>query len=102
MSGGSWDYFSYKLEDVADRLVEEKSPLRRAFGEHLRLCAKGLHAIEWSDSGDTGERDWIKDVRAAMEDNTAERESAAVKKGVEELRDALNDILQNTPGQTRR
>jgi hypothetical protein len=52
MSGGSWDYFSGRLMDVADRLCESNSALRVAFGNHLKLCADALHAIEWVDDDD--------------------------------------------------
>lgn len=52
MSGGSWDYFCFNASDVADRLCDEKSPLRRALGEHMRLIAHAMHEIEWVDSCD--------------------------------------------------
>lgn len=37
MSGGSWDYFTFKADEVADRLLHEKSPLRRALRD-ARPC----------------------------------------------------------------
>ncbi len=65
MSGGSWDYLTFKVEEAADRLENEKSPLRRAFGKHVRLVAEALYDIEWVDSGDKvsgSEREAIKAV----------------------------------------
>lgn len=58
MSGGSYNYFYSKLEDMADSIRHvgncyAASPaLRKAFAEHLRLCARACKAIEWNDSGD--------------------------------------------------
>jgi hypothetical protein len=52
MSGGSWNYLYCKIDDAANNLCSEKSPLRRAFGEHMKLVAKAMHEIEWVDSGD--------------------------------------------------
>jgi len=54
MSGGSWDYVCYKIEEAAERLRESKDPLRRALGDHMNLIAKAMHDIEWVDSGDYG------------------------------------------------
>ena len=56
MSGGSYDYLYHKVEEVADQLDGDRSPLRRAFAEHLHKVAKALHDIEWVDSGDYGPR----------------------------------------------
>ena len=65
MSGGEWDYVYGKFYDVAVRLAESKSPLRRALGNHIELIAKAMHDIEWVDSGDTepgSEREAIEAV----------------------------------------
>ena len=40
MSGGSMDYLFYKVDEEADSLCRSKSPLRRAFGEHLKKVAQ--------------------------------------------------------------
>ena len=66
MSGGSWDYVYGKFEDVADRLAEEKSPLRRALAKKVRLIAKAMHEIEWEDSGDTGDDASVTAIRKAL------------------------------------
>lgn len=42
MSGGHWDYMSYKLEDRA-----------RVAGPVWRLLAEFEHALDWGYSGDT-------------------------------------------------
>lgn len=71
MSGGSWDYFFYKLQEVADRLIcESANPLRVAFGRHLSKCSKALRAIEWFDSGDNGPDDEIEPIQACLNQST--------------------------------
>ena len=48
MSGGSYDYAYLKVVDMAESLSSKNnSPLRRAFGKHLKLVAKAMHDIEW-------------------------------------------------------
>ena len=66
MSGGSWDYFYGRLEEVASRLQCERYPLRKAFGSHLQKCAKALHYIEWVDSCDCLPGDEVKAIKAAL------------------------------------
>ena len=53
MSGGCYGYLYARIDDLAE-LVEERrdTPLRRAFGLHLRFVAKAVHAVEWVDSCD--------------------------------------------------
>ena len=66
MSGGSWDYFYGRLEDVASRLQCERDPLRKAFGAHLQKCAKALHDIEWVDSCDYSPGDEVEAIKAVL------------------------------------
>jgi hypothetical protein len=66
MSGGSWDYFCWKLEEVASRLQRERDPLRRAFGSHLQKCAKALYDIERVDSSDCAPGDEVKAIKVAL------------------------------------
>ena len=93
MSGGSWDYFTYKMDDVANRLKEDKEPLRRAFGEHMRLCAEAVRAVEWVDSGDWGDGDEMEYIRKALGDSAAEKEVSELQKELLTIRNKLNEIL---------
>ncbi len=87
MSGGSWDYLCYKVMDAADRLRQSRTPLRVAFGEHLRLVGEALHDVEWHDSGDTGpERE-----EAAILKVLQGSKDAALKATVDELRRGIRD-----------
>ncbi len=58
MSGGSYDYICYKIEDFAYEIRDQNSnPKRAAFAQLLLLCAEAAHDIEWVDSADYGEGD---------------------------------------------
>jgi len=94
MSGGSWDYICYRIDEVADKLQHERSPLRRAFGKHLGLCAKAMHDIEWSDSGDIGEGEEIPAMKAVLSDSVAGKTLDAVKDDIEFIRKQLDSILE--------
>lgn len=52
MSGGSYDYISYKIEEQASTIPTNGCPRRAAFKALMPLIAKAWHEIEWSDSGD--------------------------------------------------
>lgn len=94
MSGGSWDYFYSKLEDVAVRLKCEDTPLRRAFGTHLIACSAALKAIEWSDSGDTEMGSDEALIEAALGKNKDALVLKEAIKSAQQARDELNDALR--------
>lgn len=70
MSGGSLEYFSFKVDDVINLLTEHESTktsaLRQEFVEHLKLVSKALHDIEWVDSGDCTEGDEDEAISAVL------------------------------------
>ena len=68
MSGGSWNYLYGQVDDAAGKLQESKDPLRRAFGEHLHLCADALRDIEWVDSSDMSPGDDRPAIELALGD----------------------------------
>lgn len=67
MSGGSWDYVSFRVRDIAEALLadkmldrdydpelnEEQKAARHKLGSLLALVSDALYAIEWVDSHDT-------------------------------------------------
>lgn len=58
MSGGSYNYFCFKLEEFADDIAHQDSnPRRKAFAAVMKKAAKVAHEIEWADSGDTLSRE---------------------------------------------
>ena len=54
MSGGSWNYSYQAVTEMGSQLLSNEDPVRRAFGEHLKLIADAMHDLEWVDSGDYG------------------------------------------------
>lgn len=52
MSGGSYDYVCYKIDEAADSLVNQSCPERRALGHLMHKVGKAMHDIEWVDSSD--------------------------------------------------
>lgn len=67
MSGGSWDYLTFKVSDAADCLLRDKTTeydelteltdaqkeARHRFGNLLEKVAHALYEIELVDSGDS-------------------------------------------------
>jgi len=92
MSGGSWDYFCYKAEEVAGELCQDKSPLRRAFGEHMKLGAQAMHDIEWVDSGDKGKGDERAAIQAVFGDLAEIKEIEVLLTDGRNIIDALKKI----------
>jgi hypothetical protein len=86
MSGGSWDYVYFKFEEVADRLAQEKDPLRKALSKRVRLLAKTMQAIEWVDSCD-----WEppSDSDAIKEFLGTEAKELALSELIQEARDLI-------------
>jgi hypothetical protein len=94
MSGGSYDYLCYKVQEAAIRLCDSTEPAyRRAFGLHLKKIAEALHDIEWVDSCDMGTGD---DEKAIMEcilpDNVLFASCEEAQRIKQELEDLINRI----------
>lgn len=76
MSGGSWDYLTFKIDEAGVRLEQQKSPLRRAFGQHMRLVAKAMYDIEWVDSCDKSPGDEVEAIKDVLRDSCTEKQIA--------------------------
>jgi len=79
--------------DAVDRLCQEKSPLRRAFGEHLAICCEALKAIEWVDSGDWPKSQEVEAIQKALCDEATQHIVDAVENRLAKLRDEIDSIL---------
>lgn len=66
MSGGSYDYFYLRVEEMAENIPHKNNPRRVAFKELLKLVAEACHAIEWVDSCDYGAGDENKTIEACL------------------------------------
>lgn len=76
MSGGSLDYFYFKVEWGIENVIQQINPgnpglfanqeLLLEFVKHLRLVSEALHDIEWETSGDYGEGDSLPAIRKVL------------------------------------
>jgi len=71
MSGGSYQYAFYKIEELAAE-IRPGSALRKAFKAHLVRVAKACHDIEWVDSGDYSHGDEDAAIRACLGESAGE------------------------------
>ncbi len=92
MSGGSLDYISHKLDDVADTLKRRRQPDLRALGEHVLKLARVLHDVEWYLSCDTSNYH-PENIRALLGPTAVlETVKADAEKVLEQLRSELERI----------
>jgi hypothetical protein len=67
MSGGSYDYAFYRVDDMADAMESRPmTPIRKAFITHLRKVAGAMKAVEWADSSDTSQESADEAMRALL------------------------------------
>ena len=60
MSGGAFEYFYYKLEEIANLIYEHRSKEEIILSDLLRDLSEVLHDLEWYRSGDTDFEDFKK------------------------------------------
>lgn len=91
MSGGSYNYTFYRIEELAAEILQqgERTSLRKAFCAHLVKVAAAAKAIEWNDSGDGDDRE--DDLIRSVISPTAELEAAT--KAAKEASEELNRLL---------
>ena len=63
MSGGSYHYSYFHIEELSEKLSErmedEFTPIRDRMSVALKQVAKQCYDIEWTDSADYGEETWV-------------------------------------------
>ena len=101
MSGGSYDYFFYKLEDIANQILVRLSDkqgeakyLRLALVEHIKLLATALQVIEYVDSGDYSEGLEIEPIKKVLNHNPSELDQVIIQAEIikSELDEAISRI----------
>lgn len=97
MSGGSWDYLCYKVQDAAERLGEERSVHRRALGKHLLLVAEALHDIEWVDSSDRAKGSELPAIMKVLGPSGDEEALKLLKQDAEALIEELRRLIGHEP-----
>lgn len=94
MSGGSYDYAFGRVNDMAEKLSNDKSSLRRAFASHLRRVGTAMHAIEWVDSGDFGKGEDIDAIKEVLGVHWDKDEIEVLIQDGNDLLDELTDLLK--------
>ena len=87
MSGGSMDYFSYKMDEVAEEIPDVEI---RALWKDL---SELMHAIEWYTSGDTDIKDYKKAV-SKFKKKWFKTEYPILSKQI--ITEAVNDFFSKT------
>lgn len=98
MSGGSYDYLCWKMDEAARQLQHKGQPAYRiAFGNLMRLCAKAMHDVEWVDSGDMGRGDDKESVMKCISHTDVLKvtveEAKKIKEELEKLIEMSTDKL---------
>lgn len=98
MSGGSWNYACWKIQEWANELMTDKNPLRRAFGQHMELIANAMHDIEWVDLCDYGPDQESDAIRAALGPDADRLELAVLVSDARQAADKLNQAIERAEG----
>lgn len=94
MSGGSYDYFYIKLEDVASQIRDaDICPRRMTLRRILLLIAKAMHAVEWVDSCDWGPEREKEALDALFICLGSSPEQIVKANAYDSLKERLKDIL---------
>lgn len=97
MSGGSYDYICFRIEEIAETIRhKDTDPRRAAFSKLMKLVAKAMHDIEWVDSCDYGEGDEHKAIDEVF--NFLESDPETIKKAhsYDELKTTLKRFFDET------
>lgn len=100
MSGGSYNYFCFKIEEFADEIFKQadRNPLRIAFSAHLRKIAKAARDIEWVDSGDFGPGDENAGIEAVLKQAHADPNTLAKAAAYDEVKKWFGELNKPEAG----
>lgn len=91
MSGGSYDYSCFRVNDMAqDTRIKFGSPLRRAFGKHLELVSEAMRMVEWVDSSDYSPGDENEAIKRVLQPGA---EISALVEMANEVREQLDEAI---------
>jgi hypothetical protein len=103
MSGGSYSRAYQGTQDMAicmllgctadDMPVDTSCTYRDWFAKHLVLVAHAMKAVEWEDSGDTGEEDTRKAIVAVMEHSHDMHDLTVYREAIEDAMDRTGEDL---------
>lgn len=99
MSGGSHDYICYKIEN--ELVGQMKDP---ELNDLIKDIAELAHDLEWADSGDYCNEDYIEAVKKFKEKwfskNRTKRLRGYIDKQVEEVRKELYAMIAVEPNES--
>lgn len=93
MSGGSYDYIGFKIQDIELRDVDT-NPRRASFQKLLKLVAEAMHDIEWVDSEDCCQGDDNKAIDAVFSFLKADPSIITKAHAYDELKERLQNFFK--------
>lgn len=91
MSGGAWDYASYKVTDLADK-VEDKE-----IAELLKDLGELIHDEEWYESGDYSRSDYLETLdkfkKKWFKSSREERLVRIINEELDHFKNRLNELV---------
>jgi hypothetical protein len=93
MSGGSYQYAYYRIEELAGE-IRTTTALRKAFKAHLLKVAKACHDIEWVDSADYSPGDEDSAIRECLGTAAEALVLAEVLAEAKKVRDELDELIK--------
>jgi hypothetical protein len=95
MSGGSYDYVCWKIEEFATSLRNQpRDPRRASFAKLMMLVAKAAHDIEWVDSCDYGEGDEHKAIDAVFAFLGSDPDTIRKAHSYDQLKELFKNFLE--------
>lgn len=88
MSGGEWNYAYMRIDEIANKLLQEKNIKRKILGVLMQKLSKALHDIEWVDSEDYGKGDDTKEINEVL---NFSKNNEIAKILIEELKSNLKE-----------
>ena len=95
MSGGSYDYICFKLEELSESIRNQDiDPRRASFSKLLKLISVAMHDIEWVDSCDYSQGDDHKAIDAVFSFLGSDPETIKQARSFDELKIRLQEYLK--------
>lgn len=93
MSGGSWDYFCFKMDEVSERLLRSDKVERRHLGKVMKDLSSVMHSIEWADSGDISEEEATKAINNFIKINSLIDKELIIQ-DIKSIESFVNEVLK--------
>ena len=94
MSGGSYDYACFRVEQMAGELRHtNEDPRRASFKRLLILVAEAMHDIEWVDSCDYAKGDEHPAIDACFEFMESDPDIITKAHAYDALRDQIKQFM---------